>query len=502
MTSDLELLRLLEEETRLRAQDEMLAFAAYVRPHYTASWHHVRLCEKLDRFARGEITRLMVFMPPRHGKSELVSRCLPAYLLGRDPDVGIIAVSYSAQLASRMNRDVQRIIDSNEYREVFPDTRLNESNVRTISGAWMRNSDIFEVVGRRGSYRSAGVGGGVTGMGANFILIDDPIKNQEQAESIQWREKVWDFYTSTLYTRLDTAHAGILVTLTRWHEDDLAGRLLLQMKNDPEADQWEIISFPAIKDVDDEDDPRALGEVLWPDRFPLSMIEKNKANGEYFFNALFQQRPAPLEGGLIKKDRLRYFRSWPKVDRIIFSWDLTFTSTGSSYYVGTAWGTSTEHPQRKYLLDRIRRRGDFVQQIADIERMIEDFPKASALYIENAANGAAAISTLRQTVKKPPIIGVKPDKSKEARLQAVLPEFEAGNVFLPDRALAPWVDEYVQELCTFPNAAHDDQVDSTTMALAKLATETNEPVTLNLAVGRKPKAGFNPTVTTVDLRLR
>lgn len=258
--------------------------------NYQTGWHHEILCRYLDRFATGDIKRLLVSMPPRHGKSQLVSRHLPAYLLGRFPDTQIIACSYGADLASRMNRDVQRIIEAPTYQNIFPESKLFGRNVRA-TGSYMRNSDIFEIVGKQGSYRSAGVGGGIMGMGFNFGIIDDPVKNREEADSSTYREAVWEWYTSTFYSRR-AQNAGILITLTRWNEDDLAGRLLKLAREDPMADQWTVLTFPAIAtDEKHPDDPRQTGEALWPERFPLEELAKTRAASDYEWWALYQQDP-------------------------------------------------------------------------------------------------------------------------------------------------------------------------------------------------------------------
>jgi hypothetical protein len=191
----------------------------------------------------------MLFMPPRHGKSEQGSRRLPAYIFGRKPHAAVIATSYSADLAKLMNRDVQRIIDTPIYGRIFPQTQLcnRKRTDATLSKnqTWIRNSDLFEIVGHRGYYRCAGVGGGITGMGCDFGLIDDPIKNAEEAASEVYREKVWEWYVSTFRTRL-SKHGQQLLIMTRWHEDDLAGRLLQLAKSNANADQWRVVSFPAI----------------------------------------------------------------------------------------------------------------------------------------------------------------------------------------------------------------------------------------------------------------
>ena len=219
-------------------------FIRLSKPEYEFNWHHLKLIEKLQDFADGKIKRLMVFMPPRHGKSELTSRRFPAWLLGRNPRAKIIATSYAAELASSFNRDVQRIIDEPKFQELFPNTKLNGANVRTTK-SWLRNNDIFEVVDHGGFYRCAGVGGAITGLGGDFLIIDDPFKNYEEAKSPTIRRKVFEWYTSTLYTRQEK-NAGILLIQTRWHEDDLAGLLLqMQSKGGDYADQWEVVNFPA-----------------------------------------------------------------------------------------------------------------------------------------------------------------------------------------------------------------------------------------------------------------
>ena len=264
----------------------------------------------------GDLRRLIVSMPPRHGKSELVSRRLPALLFGLNPKETVIACSYSAELASRMNRDVQRIMTSQAYHTLFPETRLSEGNVKSIAGSWLRNSDMFEVVGHGGTYRSAGVGGGITGMGARWIIVDDPIKNREEADSSTIREKIWDWYTSTLYTR-QAPDARILVVMTRWHTEDLVGKLLLLAEEKDIADKWEVIEFPAVSlDPVKPPDERKPGEALWPEMFGLDDLERMRASmGEYQWAALYQQ--TPRAGGGVEWpqeyfDKSLMFDEWPE----------------------------------------------------------------------------------------------------------------------------------------------------------------------------------------------
>ncbi len=227
------------------ARDNFLKFTQYTKPDYDTNWHHKIICDYLMKFVSGEIKRLMIFMPPRHGKSELVSRRLPAYILGQNPQANIIATSYGAALARRMNRDVQRIMDTPKYRAIFPDTKLSQSNIRTVAqGTWLRNSDMFEVVGSGGTYVASGIGGAIGGMGMDFGIIDDPYKNRQDANSETIRRGVWDWYVGTFRDR-SAKGAGILITTTLWSESGLAYELLRIAKDNPNSDQWTVLRFPA-----------------------------------------------------------------------------------------------------------------------------------------------------------------------------------------------------------------------------------------------------------------
>lgn len=227
------------------ARKDVLTFTKYTKPDYDINWHHRALANKLNAFARGEIRFLMVFMPPRHGKSELVSRRLPAFLHGLYPDAEIMAASYLDTLASDMCIAVQNIIDSKEFKDVFPKTRIWPPGTSYTKGT--RNSSEHHIVGCKGKYRGQGVGGSFTGKGANFIIVDDPIKGREVADSMAFRERLWNFYNNDLFSRLETdLNTGrlgqVLITQTRWHEDDLSGRLLELMKKEPGSVQWEILN--------------------------------------------------------------------------------------------------------------------------------------------------------------------------------------------------------------------------------------------------------------------
>jgi hypothetical protein len=306
-----------ETASRLeRGRSSLEEFTSFTMPEFQINWHHHVLFEHLEALVRGDILRLMVFMPPQHGKSESVSRRLPAYTLGRYPDEKIIACSYNDHFAGLMNRDVQRIIDSDLYKQLFPGTELFSKNIRTQArGTYLRNSDIFEVVGRKGSYRSAGIGGGIGGMPFTLGIIDDPIKDDKEANSPTIREAIWNWYTTVFSARKAKARARILITLTRWHQDDLAGRLLNLAGSNSGADQWVVVEFPAI--LEDETqrrqtrfgaDPRQVGEALWEDRHPLKELQVERIQaGAVKWSAVFQQNPTPAKGVVFTRTTFRYF---------------------------------------------------------------------------------------------------------------------------------------------------------------------------------------------------
>lgn len=450
----------------------LLDFTTYTKHDYQVNWHHAALCAALDDFTDGRIKRLMVFMPPRHGKSELVSRRLPAYIMGRKPDAQIIACSYSADLAQRMNRDTQRIIDDPRYYELFPDTTLFGSNVRTVAqGTYLRNSDIFEVVGHRGTYRSAGVGGGITGMGFDFGIIDDPVKNRKEAESKTYRDALWEWYTSTFYTRQEK-NAAILVTCTRWHQDDLAGRLLDLMQSE-DGDPWEVIDFPAIKDTEDNPgDTRELGEALWPDKYNSDRLAKIRAVlGSYQWASLYQQRPTPAEGGMFHRSWFEIVEALPAADMTwVRWWDKAGTAKAGDYSSGVLMAADGRGTY--YVVDvqrgqwSIGERNKIMLQIAHLDAQRTE--NATVIWSEQEP-GSGGKESAEATVKNLagfPIRTETSTGSKEVRAQPFAAQCEAGNVKL---LRARWNAVYLDELTSFPFGTNDDQVDASSGAFNKLA---------------------------------
>lgn len=445
-------------------------FVRHTKPDYEFNWHHDFLCKKLQDFADKKIKRLMVFMPPRHGKSELTSRRFPAWLLGRNPKTKIIATSYAAELSSSFNRDVQRIIDDEKYSELYPETKLNGANVRTTK-SWLRNNDIFEVVNHGGFYRSAGVGGAITGLGGDYLIVDDPFKNYEEAKSPTIRRKVFEWYTSTLYTRQEK-DAGILLIQTRWHEDDLAGMLLqMQKKGGEFADSWEVVNFPAILEYPSPEDPRQPGEPLWPNKYDSRWMQITKTSlGSFQFSALYQQNPTPDEGQFVRASWLKTYDLTPeRFEKVCISWDMTFGSdkkTGD-FVVGAVYG---KRGSSIYLLDRVRGQWDFPETIAQFKRLSEKWPKISAKLIEAKANGQAVIDSLKKQISG--IIPIIPTASKASRLAACQPLYEAGNIFYPSSLIAPWIGQHIDEVVGFPNVKNDDSVDAETQAISWLNTHS------------------------------
>lgn len=448
---------------------------------YRPNWHHVETCRVLRKWLDGEIQNLIISQPPRHGKSQIGSIHLPGFIFGQNPDARIIATAYSASLATKNNRSVQKLIDSAAYQSIFPETRLSGPQSRFDDRA-VRNSAEFEIVGRRGTYRGAGIGGPITGFGADYFIIDDPIKNEEEANSETHREANWEWWLSTALTRLEE-DSRVLLIMTRWHEDDLAGRLLKQAKDDKNALQWHEVNFEATREdmKPNLNDPRKIGEALWPSKYPESRLKMLQSTlGPRWWNSLYQQRPTALEGGIIKMSHIKYWRPKelpPLWHRMFQTWDLTFKEgQRTDFVVGQVWGVFAG---KKYLLDQVRGRWGFLETKDNILDLCAKWPQASIKLIENKANGEAIVDALKNrgvrsdgVTPHGPITGIikfNPEGSKAERLEAVADEFAAGDVLYPHPEIAPWIATNIDEIVKFPNAAHDDTVDPTTQLLLHLS---------------------------------
>jgi predicted phage terminase large subunit-like protein len=450
-----------EEQVLRPARDNLFDFTKFIKPHLMMAQFQRALCDALDQFyddvMAGLHPRLMIFAPPRHGKSETASRCFPAYCFGKNPRLNFIACSYAAMLAGSMNRDVQRIMDGEAYAELFPESRLGTENVATLSGKPLRNSDVFEIMGYLGRYRSAGVGGGITGQGFDIGLIDDPIADAASALSETIRESIWEWYRTTFYTRR-SPHSGIVLIMTRWHQDDLAGRLLQEMKDGGE--KWTVVSFPAIAEADEQ--WRKVGDALHPERIPLEMLRATERTlGSYNWTALYQQRPSPAGGNIFNRNKWQFWKVLPTLEEIILSVDCTFKdSDGTDYVAIQVWGRKGAD---KYLLKRRRERLGFTATVTAVRAMRALYPTCGAVLIEDKANGSAVIDTIKKEIAG--VIAVTPEGGKVARGYAVQPEQEAGNLYLPDPSIDETIENFLDEATNFPLGTHDDEVDAMTQAV-------------------------------------
>jgi predicted phage terminase large subunit-like protein len=448
------------QELAYQAQLELSrrSFHDYVvqvhRGHYQHFRHTELICNELQPIADGEQRYILLELPPRHGKSMTVTESFPSYYLLRNPDKRVITTSYSDTLARKFGR-----LNRNKLAEYGPelfDVELSDENSAT---------DNWGIKGRNGGMISVSIGGSITGQGADLMIIDDPFKNSQDANSITIRNKVWDEWEATLSTRLHKG-ASVIVIMTRWHEDDIIGRLLERSPYD-----WKRIRLPAI--AEDEDDllNREIGDPLCPELgYDEEWAENKKIEvGSRTWAALYQQRPSPASGNIFNRKWWQYYKTMPDLsnfDEIVGSWDCTFKDNNDSdYVVGQVWGRIGAN---KYLLDQVRDRMDFTATKRAIEAQYAKWPYMQAIYIEDKANGSAVIQTLQNDI--PGIIPVNPQGGKIARASAISPQVEAKNVYLPKDA--EWVSDFVEEATAFPNGKHDDSVDSMTQALAKM----NEPV--------------------------
>jgi predicted phage terminase large subunit-like protein len=308
----------LQEIRAEKARRSLISFTEYTNQAYERAGHHLMIADKLEAVERGEIDRLMIFMPPRHGKSELASRRFPAWYLGRNPSRHVISASYNSELSTDFGREVRNLIASAEFADVFPGTRLSPDS----KAADRMNTN------HAGAYFAAGVGTATTGRGAHLGNIDDPFKDREDADSETQREKVWNWYRSTFFTRLMPGGA-IVLTLTRWHEDDLAGRLLEHEGRIEDGGQWTVLELPAID---------KSGAALWPEWYPVPALERIKATiGPREWSALYQQQPQPDEGTFFQRG---WFNEWASLPTLRFygSSDYAVTDGGGDFTVHRVWG--------------------------------------------------------------------------------------------------------------------------------------------------------------------
>lgn len=444
---------------------DLALFAEYVgHPFYRAARHHELIARALERVATLPNQRLIITMPPRHGKSQLASVYFPAWFLGTQPDRKVMACSYAAALAYKFSRQARNVMLGPRWP--FPAVQPARD---------LRNVSSWDIEGHRGGYVAAGVGGSVTGMGASILLVDDPVKSREEADSEKVRQTNWDWFTGTALTRVEAGGSVVLIG-TRWHEDDLIGRAL-QM----DGVGWDVLSLQAICDADDDPLGRAPGQALWPEMYDADWLDRQRTMiSSREWEAQYQARPAPATGAVFQRDWWRRYGVLPEITAAEITVDSAFkTGVGSDYSAIALWGT--DGGGNYYCLDVRHARLEF----PDLIRAIHDFHAAARarfprmavpVVIEDAASGQSAVQVLSRQYTTPdghrlPALPVIPwtirGTSKIARAESVAPLVEAGRVWLPESAA--WVSAFVEEHAGFPTAAHDDMVDTTSMALARLS---------------------------------
>lgn len=442
----------LKKELARRCYSDYCIYAH--RGNWILGKHLKLVCDTIEDLIYRKIKEniLIISMPPQHGKSQCVTETLPSYYLGKFPTKRVIEVSYGDDLAQRFGRRNKE--------------KIQEFGKELFNIELSKNSDTdFEVKEHKGSMISKGIMAGLTGNPGDLIIVDDPIKNRQEAESETYRNRIWEEFLNSIYTRL-SADGVIILIMTRWHEDDLAGRLLQNLPH-----KCKEINIP-LEAEENDILGRKPGDSLFPeigkDNEWLKDFKRvySTNEGTRSWNALMQGKPTAAEGNMIKRKWWQYYDVTPsRFDQMLQSWDCTFKdSDGSDYVVGTVWGRVGSD---KYLLDMKRDRMDLPTTMEAITQTTNKWPNASLKLVEDKANGSAVIQMLRHKISG--IVPVEPQGGKISRVQAVLPHIEAGNVYLPRNA--EWLNDFIEECNSFPNGKHDDMVDSMSQALTRLISD-------------------------------
>jgi predicted phage terminase large subunit-like protein len=454
------------------ARRKLIEFVKQFHPRYKAGWVHHDICRRLEKFSAdveaGLSPRLMLLMPPRHGKSQLASKLYPAWHLGHYPHHEFIGCSYNISLALDFSREIRDVIRSDYYQKLFEKTRLNPDFMSAEAWRLLTSTGVGA-----GGYNAAGVGGGITGKGAHILVIDDPVKNNEEAESPDLRKKIWNWYQSTAYTRLAPG-GGVLIIQTWWHDDDLAGRLQKEMLEDPEADQFEVIKYPAIAEEDEEF--RLMGEALHPDRYDLPALEKIKRTlGTNYWSALYQQAPISEEGAFFKQEMFVHPVENPNPEHLYIyqAWDLAISEeqvrTGD-FTVGACVGVDFD--DNIHVLDIWRKRTNDTAEVEDA--MLDMFGKYKTVHgfgVEDGQIWRSMKKGLKRRMQERRLYiplddkdnTLKPIASKMARARPLQGRMQNRKVIWPRGS--SWLDTVQRELLRFPAGAHDDIVDALAWAV-------------------------------------
>lgn len=438
-------------------RDSLAAYAIAHDEAYQVAWHHRLIAKTLERVERGELSRVIINMPPRHGKSKLASQYFPAWYMGRNPNRYIIAASYSAELAADMGQAVRDLSNDPMHAAIFDGTALRQDS-KARSRFMTRQGGV---------YFGTGIGGPITGKGAHLLLIDDPVKSRAEADSEAKRRAIKRWYASDAYTRL-MPDAAIVVIQTRWHEDDLAGWLLKEHAHEG----WEVLSLPAIAEQDEPH--RAQGEALWPWAYPLDRLERIKKTlvaeeGERSWLALYQQRPRAIEGMMFKRPWYEIVDAAPAVAERVRYWDKAGTDGGGAYTAGVLMSRTDEG---LYLIEDVIRgqwsagaREKVIKQTAEADKARHGHVVS---WVEQEP-GSGGKESAENTIRNLDGFAVHAERvtgDKVTRAEPLASQSEAGNVRLLRGA---WNTEFLDEITAFPLGKYKDQTDAASGAYNKLA---------------------------------
>lgn len=465
----------------LRRRD-FYKFVIETFPEFIDGWVYKDLCDRLRQFMldvrAGKSPRLIVCLPPRMGKSQISTIRFALWCILNNPRWEIIVASYSAKLVNRFSRAARSLVESSPYiKTLWPKAKLSGEHASIEEWRVEIEGDPEYFGG--GTYRAVGRGGSITGSGAHCLIMDDLIKDHQEADSHTIHQGIWDWYTSTARTRLSPG-GGVLLVMTRWNTSDLVGRLLEEQRNSQEADKWDLVVYQALADKDEK--YRKEGESLLPARWTSADFMKIKNNlPPRWWDALYQQSPITKGGNLFKEAYFRrYYAAPEEFDHLICVWDLRFgKSQAKSTSFVCGWVIGMKGGQF-WILEERRDRWSYAESREQVKSLGAAWPMAMAKVLENKANGPALESDLEEHVSG--IVLYNPRGDKYQRAERVLPLCMAGNVFFPADGVTSWAKDAITELCTFPSGINDDRVDCLSMGLSYLienATGNYEVQTLD-----------------------